>query len=173
MNVDTALQEALAAEHAAVYAYGVIGAMVTGARRETARQGFAAHRTRRDQIRTVIVRRGGKPIEADPVYALPHPVGDAASAIRLAAFVEERMVASYLELVAADDEGVRRFAALAMQDCVTRGYGWRPTVTGAFPGMPGAQGATSAGTPQGTAPAQSSSAPPPAADPSPVPSAAP
>lgn len=129
------LTTALAAEHAAVYAYGVIGARTTGSLRVTATAAFNAHRARRDQLRALITAGGGVPVEPDPAYRLPVTPSTPAQAVELATLVERGVTAAYLELTASSDAAVRRMAALAMQECVTRSYGLRPEIE-AFPGMP-------------------------------------
>ncbi|MGC3005519.1 DUF4439 domain-containing protein, partial [Streptomyces sp. G35A] len=45
-----ALQAALAAEHAAVYGYGVVGGRIGKDRRAEARAAYDAHRARRDAL---------------------------------------------------------------------------------------------------------------------------
>ncbi|MFF5206298.1 ferritin-like domain-containing protein [Streptosporangium sp. NPDC000396] len=135
MTADQGLSAALAAEHAAVYAYAVIGARTTGDLRATATSAFNAHRARRDQLRTLIIARGGTPAEPDATYRLPLTPSTAAQAVELAVLVERGVTAAYLELAASGDATVRRMAALAMQECVTRSYGLRPAIE-AFPGMP-------------------------------------
>ncbi|MFI6389435.1 ferritin-like domain-containing protein [Nonomuraea sp. NPDC050540] len=129
------LRKALAAEHAAVYAYGLIGARTTGALRARVTSAFDGHRARRDQLRGLITARRGRPAEPEPSYALPVTPGNATEAIRLAVHVEQGITATYLELAACEDAALRRYAALAMQESVTRSYGFRPA-TPAFPGMP-------------------------------------
>lgn len=131
----TALAKALAAEHAAVYAYGVIGAKTSGALRARATTGFDAHRARRDQLRALMRRRGETPAEPGS-YQLPFVVNTAAQAARLAAYIEERVCAAYVELSADTDPGLRRLAVLATQECAVRGFGWQPEIV-AFPGLPG------------------------------------
>ncbi|GAA0406789.1 hypothetical protein GCM10009530_68770 [Microbispora corallina] len=145
-----ALARALSAEHAAVYAYGVIGGKTSGGLRGRATSAFDAHRARRDQLRTLIAGRGGTPSEAGPAYRLPFEVRTAADAVRLAVLVEERLTTAYLELAADPDPALRRIAALAAQECATRAYGWQPVVA-AFPGMPGRD--ASASPPATTSPA--------------------
>ncbi len=130
-----ALAKALAAEHAAVYAYGVVGAKTAGQLRRRATAGFDAHRARRDQLRSLISRLGGTPSEPGPIYHLPFEVTTAGDAVRLAVLIEERFTSVYLELAAERDASLRRLAAQAMQECATRAYGWRPIIS-AFPGMP-------------------------------------
>ncbi|WP_307827562.1 ferritin-like domain-containing protein [Planomonospora sp. ID82291] len=129
------LSTALAAEHAAVYAYGVIAARTTGDLRATATAAFRSHRVRRDRLRVLITERGGVPAEADAAYALPVTPSTAAQAVELAVLVERGVTTAYLELAADDDAALRRMAALAMQECVKRAYGLRPEIE-AFPGMP-------------------------------------
>ncbi|WP_214106378.1 ferritin-like domain-containing protein [Acrocarpospora catenulata] len=130
-----ALGKALAAEHAAVYAYGVIGARTGGTLRTRANAGFDAHRARRDQLRALMTQRGEAPAEPGPTYQLPFEVTTPAQAARLAAYIEERVGMAYLELSADPDPGLRRLAALALQECAVRGYGWRPVID-TLPGMP-------------------------------------
>ncbi|MEV0202570.1 ferritin-like domain-containing protein [Nonomuraea sp. NPDC050691] len=131
------LGKALAAEHAAVFAYGLIGARTSGTLRSKATRAFDAHRARRDQLRTLITARGGRPAEAEPSYSLPLVPSTPADAVRLAVQIETGMTAAYLELVASDDAALRKYAALAMQEAVARSYAFRPAIGTAFPGMPG------------------------------------
>ncbi|MFI6601239.1 ferritin-like domain-containing protein [Nonomuraea sp. NPDC050536] len=128
------LRKALSAEHAAVWAYGLVGARTTGTLRARAAAAFDAHRARRDQLRTLITQRGGKPTEAEPSYDVDVPTTATQSA-RLAAHVEDGITAAYLELTSATDPTLRRYAATAMQESTTRSYAFRPTIP-PFPGMP-------------------------------------
>ncbi|MET8986166.1 ferritin-like domain-containing protein [Nonomuraea wenchangensis] len=130
------LRKALAAEHAALFAYGLLGARTSGELRARMSAAYDAHRARRDQVRKLITERGGKPVEAEAAYALPFFPSDAKLAARLAAHLEGGVTAAYLELVAAEDAALRRFAALAMQHAVARAYAFRPVQPAAFPGMP-------------------------------------
>ncbi|XVQ88243.1 ferritin-like domain-containing protein [Microbispora siamensis] len=133
--VGDALGRALSAEHAAVYAYGVIGGKTSGALLRRATAGFDAHRARRDQLRTLITHRGGTPAEPGPTYRLPFEVRRPADAVRLAVLVEQRVTTAYLELAADRDPALRRIAALAAQECATRAYGWQQKIGDPFPGM--------------------------------------
>ncbi|MCK2219637.1 ferritin-like domain-containing protein [Actinomadura sp. ATCC 31491] len=130
------LRKALAAEHAALFAYGLLGARTSGSLRERMSAAYDAHRARRDQVRALITSRGGKPVEAEASYALPFFPSDAGLAAKLAAYLEGGVTAAYLELAAAQDTELRRYAALAMQQAVTRAYSFRPSQPPAFPGMP-------------------------------------
>jgi Domain of unknown function (DUF4439) len=129
-----ALQAALAAEHAAVYGYGVIGAMTTGASESLARADWLAHQQARDSLEQMLLKLGATPVAASPAYQLPFPVTGQASAIRLAAVLEDGVTQAYLGLVAVTEQTLRSFGAQAMQAPANRAVAWRGT-TLAFPGM--------------------------------------
>lgn len=97
MSSDGALdaaQAALAAEHAAVYGYGVVGGRVGDDRRAQAAAAYDAHRGWRDILARTVRDLGGKPVAAAAAYALPFKVPDAAAAVRLAADLEDRIAGS-------------------------------------------------------------------------------
>ncbi|MER6514475.1 ferritin-like domain-containing protein [Nonomuraea sp. NPDC001636] len=131
------LRKALAAEHAAVFAYGLLGARTTDSLRDLTGAAYDAHRAHRDQLRNLIIGRGGRPTESEPSYALPYVPTGAAQAARLAVQLENGVTAAYLELAAAADPALRKYAALAMQESATRAYAFQPAPPAAFPGMPG------------------------------------
>ncbi|MBR7677953.1 DUF4439 domain-containing protein, partial [Streptomyces daliensis] len=56
-----AVRAALAAEHAAVYGYGVVGGRIGDDRRDEAREAYDAHRARRDTLRRAVRDLGGEP----------------------------------------------------------------------------------------------------------------
>ncbi|GII78229.1 hypothetical protein Sru01_32110 [Sphaerisporangium rufum] len=128
------LATALAAEHTAVYAYGVVGGRTRGRERDAAREAFDAHRARRDRLRGLIIARGGTPPEAAAAYEPPFPVAGETDAVRLAALVEQRVTAAYLELAAVPDAALRRLAALAMQESTVRSLTWQAPIN-ALPGF--------------------------------------
>ena len=132
----TALQGALAAEHAAVYGYGVAGAMLAGSEQADARADWSAHQAGRDTLEAMLTKRGATPVAASPAYALPFAVTGEKSAARLAATLEEGVTRAYLALVAVSDPTLRSFAARAMQASANRALAWSGS-TVAFPGMPG------------------------------------
>jgi hypothetical protein len=135
LQATQALQAALAAEHAAVYGYGVAGAMLDGADRAAARSDWRLHQEARDMLQAMITKLGATPVAASPAYALPFPVHDKESARRLAATLEDGVTRAYLGLVALTDKKLRVFGALAMQATANRAVAWRGS-TVAFPGMP-------------------------------------
>jgi hypothetical protein len=131
----SALQAALAAEHAAVYGYGVVGAMLAGSSRSLAHNDWIAHQVSRDTLEQMLLKLGATPVAASAAYQLPFPVTGEASAVRLAAALEDGVTRAYLGLVALTDRTLRSFGALAMQPPANRALAWRGT-TVAFPGMP-------------------------------------
>ncbi|MEU5274119.1 ferritin-like domain-containing protein [Streptomyces hygroscopicus] len=129
-----AAQAALAAEHAAVYGYGVVGGRIGDDRLAEAREGYAAHRSRRDDLTRTVRDLGGDPESAAPAYALPFAVPDAPAAVRLAAELENRVAAVYADLVRASTGSLRRQAAGALREAAVRAVRWRGGGI-AFPGL--------------------------------------
>jgi Domain of unknown function (DUF4439) len=130
----TAVQAALAAEHAAVYGYGVVGGRITERRRTEARTAYDAHRAHRDTLVREVRDLGGRPAAADAAYALPFPLPDSAAAVRLAAELEERVAAVYSDLVRATEGARRRAAAGALREAAVRAVRWSGESV-AFPGL--------------------------------------
>ncbi|MFF1519629.1 ferritin-like domain-containing protein [Streptomyces sp. NPDC058305] len=140
-----ALQAALAAEHAAVYGYGVVGGKIGEKRRSDARAAYDAHRARRDTLVRAVKDLGGTPEAASAAYVLPFPVTDSPTAVRFAAELEERVAAVYSDLVRATTGDQRRTAAGALREAAVRAVRWNGESV-AFPGL-----AERAGTPTPTA----------------------
>jgi hypothetical protein len=130
-----ALQGALAAEHAAVYGYGVVGAMTSGTQRAAARTDWTAHQVARDTLGAMLTRLGATPVAASAAYQLPFAVTNGKSAARLAAALEDGATRAYLGVVAVTDPALRSFGAQAMQTAAVRALAWSGT-TQAFPGLP-------------------------------------
>ncbi|MET9995225.1 DUF4439 domain-containing protein [Streptomyces mutabilis] len=147
-----ALQAALAAEHAAVYGYGVVGGRVGEERRGEARTAYDAHRARRDALARDVSDLGAKPVAAAAGYALPFEVPDSAAAVRLAAELEDRVAGVYSDLVRAADGDRRAAAAGALREAAVRAVRWRGGSV-AFPGL-----AERAGSSAGQGPASGTSA---------------
>lgn len=133
-QVLAALQAALAAEHAAVYGYGVVGGRIGAERRREARAAYDAHRARRDELERTVLDLGGKPVAAGAAYALPFAVSGPADAIRLAADLEDRVAGVYSDLVRAARGARRASAAVALRDAAVRAVRWRGSSV-AFPGL--------------------------------------
>ncbi|MFF2730884.1 ferritin-like domain-containing protein [Streptomyces sp. NPDC058008] len=148
-----AAQAALAAEHAAVYGYGVLGGRLEGGRRSDARSASDAHRARRDTLARAVRDLGGTPVAALAAYALPFAVRDPASAMRLATVLEDRVAGVYSDLVRAAQGPLRQDAAGALREAAVRAVRWRGTGV-AFPGL-----AEKAAPPDDTAEAGATGAP--------------
>ena len=129
-----AAQAALAAEHAAIYGYGVAGGRVAAARRPEATAAHHAHRARRDALVRTVRDLGGEPVASDAAYALPFAVPDAAAAVRLAAVLEDRGAYVNSDLVRAAEGSLRRTAADALREAAVRAARWRGSGV-PFPGL--------------------------------------
>jgi hypothetical protein len=130
----TVLQGALAAEYAAIYGYGVVGAYLSGQERGTATSDWRGHQDARDTLTGMISKLGATPVASSAAYDLPFAVDGAASARRLAAALEEGVTRAYLGVVAVGNDKVRTFGALAMQGPANRAIAWGAPPA-AFPGM--------------------------------------
>nr|WP_203615653.1 ferritin-like domain-containing protein [Streptomyces sp. SID13726] len=129
-----AFQKVLAAEHAAVYGYGVVGGRIREGRRAEAKAAYDAHRARRDALVREVRDLEGTPVAASAAYALPFPVPDSAAAVRLAAELEDRVAGVYSDLVRATGGGRRGTAAEALREAAVRAVRWRGESV-AFPGL--------------------------------------
>lgn len=141
-----ALQAALAAEHAALHVYGVLGGRLSGyddavatSTRALVGAAYAIHRGRRDQLRTMVRGLGGDPVVPEVGYTLGTPALTVAQIRREAREVEDACSAVYAQAVASTVGDERRWAADALTEAAVRGLGFsaRPT---AYPGLPELQG---------------------------------
>ncbi|MBA0051864.1 DUF4439 domain-containing protein [Streptomyces sp. AJS327] len=129
-----AVRAALAAEHAVLYGYGVVGGKIERGRRDEVREAYDSHRARRDTLQRRVRELGGTPRPAAAAYALPFPVPDGEAAVRLAAELEDRLAGAYADLVRATTGGRRRDAAAALREAAIRSARWRGGGV-AFPGL--------------------------------------
>jgi hypothetical protein len=129
-----ALQAALAAEQAASYGYGIVGAHLTGAAFNVASADCVVHERARDVLTRLITTLGGTPHAAAAAYRLPIGVNSAADAARLAADLELEVVASYVGLAGVPDPGLRTLAATSMQKACVRAARWGAK-SQPFPGL--------------------------------------
>ena len=133
-----ALQETLAAEHAAIWVYGVLGGQTARGADQSLRRrveaAYEVHGGRRDELSEMVRRLGVEPVPSAVGYRLPGRPGDPAGQAALAARVEERAAAVYADLVAASVGPQRAWAIGALTDAALRalGFGGRPS---AFPGL--------------------------------------
>ena len=137
-----ALQQALAAEHVAVWGYGTVGAALAAGARTPATTAEQAHRTVRDQLTALLVDRGAQPVQPSGGYALPFPVLSAVDAARLAVTLEEGTARAWAWVLdQATARPTRVLAVSVLGDAEVRAVGFRALagttpVTSAFPGLP-------------------------------------
>lgn len=133
-----ALQATLAAEHAAVYLYGVLGAQTSRRQRPTLyaelNAAYLAHRQRRDQLVAKIAETGVAPVAAAVAYKLPNAADTPRRVMLAARTTEERAALVYGQLVqstAGTDRrwGIAALTATALQQLV---FGRTPQP---FPGL--------------------------------------
>ncbi len=139
---DAALREALAAEHAAVWGYGVVGAELAPGKRAPGDEGEQAHRDARDRLAALLDERDADPVPAEAAYVLPFPVLSPVDAAALAVVLEEGVAASWVALLAAADQStVRQLAVEVLGGAEARAVRWRAAagrspLTTALPGLP-------------------------------------
>jgi hypothetical protein len=92
---ETSLSTLIEAENAAIYAYGVIGAHLTGAPRSRALAALKAHRQLRDAWISAAQAAEQKIPPAAIAYDLPIDVRGRATAEALLIEIEERLIAVY------------------------------------------------------------------------------
>ncbi|MBC3190818.1 ferritin-like domain-containing protein [Pseudonocardia sp. C8] len=131
-----ALQRALASEHAALWAYKMAVAFVPPDWAARARADVEAHTTLRGQVNETLTQLGQRPISAQPAYAPPQPVVDAASAGALLVAAETDAIAAWRSVTERSTQVPLRQAGLrAMIECTGRLAYWR-TVTERTPVVP-------------------------------------
>ncbi len=139
---DDALQKALAAEHAAIWGYGVVGSGLGAEHKAPAATAEAAHRDVRDQVVALLEDRKVDPVGAQGGYALPFPVLSAVDAASLAVVLEDGVAAAWVRVLdQAAERASRELAVGVLGDTEVRAVAWRraagkPTVTSALPGLP-------------------------------------
>lgn len=138
-----ALQAALAAEHAAVWVYGLAGAFVPDELAGQLGEAAVAHQARRDATERTLIDAGARPVPAEPGYLTPEPVTDAASALRLAITAETDAAAAWRSVIERGpaEPGLREAALDALTQAAVRATRWRATagttpLTVPFPGQP-------------------------------------
>jgi hypothetical protein len=139
---NAALGEALAAEHAAVWGYGVVGAALGAQAQPVAAASETAHRDVRDQVVTLLAGRNAEVVRAEGGYALPFPVLSEIDAAALAVVLEDGVAAAWVRVLdQAAERSTRELAVGALTAAEVRAVSWRSTagrtpVTAAFPGLP-------------------------------------
>jgi hypothetical protein len=131
-----ALQDVLGTEHAALWCYSLAVAFLPPARVATARTDAAAHRELRAQIEVTLTQLGQRPVSAQPAYATPQPVTDAASAAALLVTAETDAAAAWRSVLErSTDRALRRAGLQGLTDTAARCARWR-AVVGTQPAVP-------------------------------------
>ena len=139
---NAALREALAAEHAAIWGYGVVGAALGPADRAPAAAAEAAHRDVRDRVTALLADRKAEPVEAKAAYALPFPVLSKVDAAALGVVLEDGVAAAWVRVLdQAAERSTRELAVGLLSAAEVRAVTWRVAagktpVTSALPGLP-------------------------------------
>jgi ferritin-like protein len=140
VSAGDALGAALAAEDAAIYAYGVIGVRLSSDdEKSDAHAAETAHRQRRNYAVTRLDQLKIKPPATPAGYGLPFPVTDRDSALKLAIHVEDGVAQAWREVLPVTESADRTTALSAMTDAAVRATRWRrlaqaDPVTLPFPG---------------------------------------
>jgi len=149
-----ALQAVMAAEHAALWAYGLVAAY-DPAVSDTVTDMITSHQGMRDTAANLIVSGGATPVGPAPAYQTPQPVTDAKSALALALTIESDCAVAWRAVIGRTaDSSLRGTALSSLTDCAMRMVTWRqtakdPVVTVPFPGDPD-RNAEAAESPAGT-----------------------
>jgi Domain of unknown function (DUF4439) len=140
--VNEQLSAALAAEEAAIYAYGLIGVRLSGeGDRTEARTAEQIHRDRRDALVSKLAQLNASTAPAPAAYELPFAVTDRASALKLAIHVEDGVAAAWRPVLPVTENADRTTALSALTDSAIRATRWRrlaevTPITLPFPGRP-------------------------------------
>lgn len=138
MSSTESLATTLAAEQAAVFVLGILGARTSRAAQPQLSTGLAAaytvHRGRRDHLERWLRDLGVEPSPPAPAYDVTHDLGTDAKVRAVALEVEATVCATYADLVAATDGDGRRWAVAALTDAALRqvAFGGLPVH---FPGL--------------------------------------
>ncbi len=124
-ETSVALQRALGAENAAIWAYGLVSAYdpdnatLIAAMRD-------AHLVRRNDASARLSAAKQKPLPASPAYTLPAPVTDKASAQAAARTIESDCASAWLGVVGATDSAdLRGYALAGLMDAALRLTTWK------------------------------------------------
>jgi hypothetical protein len=132
-----ALQTTLAAEHAAVYVYGLLGSRTSQSAEPelytALRAAYEAHRERRDDLIGEIAALDAVPEAAAPAYTPPPGLDTTDGRYAAALELERACATTYAALVGATSETRRDEAIDLLNDAATRELSFRGTPE-IFPG---------------------------------------
>lgn len=137
MTYVKALQTTLAAEHAAIYVYGALGAQTsqTGAPVLYAAltDAYEAHRAQRNQLIAILTDLAEEPVVAEPAYELPADLSTTDAVAARALELERASASTYAYLVANSPSAARRLAVNLLVQTAVRELAFRGTPE-TFPG---------------------------------------
>ena len=137
MSYLEALQDALAAEHAAVYVTGALGAQTSQSAQPTLYGAFVsayrAHRDGRDRLVALVRGLNAQPVVAEVAYELGADLGDVTVLARRALNVERACASAYAALVASSTGSDRRWPLAQLEMTAVRELAFRGTPE-IFPG---------------------------------------
>ncbi|QCQ90722.1 ferritin-like domain-containing protein [Rhodococcus sp. SGAir0479] len=137
-----ALVNALHAEYAAIFAYGLVNAFSNPTRADLVTANTAAHRARRDATIDALTAADVAVPQPEAGYAVPFAVTDPTSAARLAAQIEADTAVAWRSVIErSESEHTREVGVIALSEAAVRGANWRAILgdappTTAFPGQP-------------------------------------
>ena len=126
-------QTTLAAEHAVIWGYGLVGS--TPGLATQAQLSLRQHRDRRTVCVEAVTAIGADPVASEPAYELARPSNDT-EARRQAAELEARTNAAYAALAGADAGATRLLAAQWLREGAIAQTRW----SGEIPPLPGFNG---------------------------------
>jgi hypothetical protein len=132
------LQAALAAEHAAVWIYGALGAQSSRSAQprlsSSLTRGYLTHRGRRDELIRAVRDAGAEPVAAAAGYEFPRESPATAGLAGTAAGIERWTAAIYADVVANTSGAQRAWAIAALTDAAVCELDYRgsPEI---FPGL--------------------------------------
>jgi hypothetical protein len=145
-GVLAAWQAALAAEHQAVFGYGLLGPQLRGDAQRLAVQCSDAHEALRDATEQAMAAAGVRPASPHVDYPALYPVADAGAARRLGARLEDACATAWRTVFAAAathgapavgrrDDAQRQLTAAAVRAMQWRRFADPDRATTAFPGI--------------------------------------
>jgi len=135
-----ALFDAVAAEHAAIYGYGMVSAHCSPSENYLVSQALAQHRKRREAALAMLAARSVKAPLPAAGYELPIVVGSPTDAGKLAVHMEDDCAVAWRAVIEqATAPRDREFGGTALTECAVLAARWKQIlhiwpVTVAFPG---------------------------------------
>jgi hypothetical protein len=137
-------QDVLAAQHAAIYGYGLVGPHLSNPNQIAAALALQeAHRDTRDALMSQIAAAGATPVAASPLYPPPQAVTDAVGAQRWALTLEESCEVAYryvltisASVAAGAQQQTRQQAVAGLSTAALAAATWRQLLSPANPTEP-------------------------------------